>query len=332
MQGGAVRSVFFSYSHADEALRDRLEEQLAILKRQQIISTWYDRRILAGSEFDQSIDTNLQTADIILLLVSPAFLASDYCYEKEMTFAMQRHERGEARVIPVILRPCDWHDAPFGKLLAIPRDGKAITQWPDPDEAFLQVALAIKAAAKDGIAPRARAVPALSEAQPVVPLASAAPLFSSVPRSSNLRLAKQFSERDKDRFKLETFEFIARFFENSLSELEARNPGIEGTYRRIDANRFSAIIYRAGKSIARCTVFIGGQFFANGIAYSASETTDSGSYNECLTVEADDQMLYLRGMGMMSIGHYAGDADSKLSQEGAAELLWAMLVQPLQRR
>ncbi|EQB16930.1 toll/interleukin-1 receptor domain-containing protein [Sphingobium lactosutens] len=322
-----MRSIFFSYSHADEALRDQLEEQLAILKRQQVISTWHDRRILAGSEFDPSIDANLQAADIILLLVSPAFLASDYCYEREMTLAMQRHERGEARVIPVILRPCDWHDAPFGKLLAAPRDGKAITQWPDRDEAFLQVAQAIKAAAKDTGASPVRS--ARSDAPPIAPPAAAPSSFSSGPRSSNLRLAKEFSERDKDRFKLETFEFIARFFENSLGELEARNQGIEGAYRRIDANRFSAVIYRAGKSLARCTVFVGGQFFANGIAYSSSETSDSNSFNECLTVEADDQMLYLRGMGM---AHYGGNRDSKLSQEGAAELFWAMLVEPLQQR
>jgi hypothetical protein len=322
-----VRSVFFSYSHADEALRDQLEEQLAILKRQGVISTWHDRRILAGSEIDHSINACLETADIILLLVSPAFLASDYCYDREMIRAMQRHEQGEARVIPVILRPCDWHDTLFGKLLAAPRDGKAVTQWPDRDEAFLQVAQAIKAAAKGGSSEHSPS--ARTNAQLVAPSQTAIPPVPAGPRSSNLRIAKEFSERDKDRFKLETFEFIARFFESSLGELEARNQGIEVTYRRIDANRFSAVIYRDGKSIARCTVFIGGQFFANGIAYSASETDDSNSFNECLTVHTDDQMLYLRGMGM---AHYGGNRESKLSQEGAAELFWAMLVESLQHQ
>lgn len=148
-------------------------------------------------------------------------------------------------------------------------------------------------------------------------------------RSSNLRLAKQFSERDRDGFKLESFDFIARFFENSLGELQARNADIESTYRRVDANRFTAVIYKAGKSIARCTVFIGGRHFADGIAYSATETNDSNSFNECLTVKSDDQSLYLQGMGM---AHLSGSRDTKLSQEGAAELFWSMLIEPLQRR
>ena len=87
---------------------------------------------------------NLESADIVLLLVSPDFLASDYCYEREMLRAVERHKAGACTVIPVILRPCDWHDAPFGGLLAAPKDGKPITQWPDIDAAFLDVTTAIK--------------------------------------------------------------------------------------------------------------------------------------------------------------------------------------------
>lgn len=67
------------------------------------------------------------------------------------------------------------------------------------------------------------------------------PAVVSGPRSSNLRLAKAFTQRDKDRFKTETFEYIAKHFENSLNELQARNPGYEGTFRRVDANRFSPL-------------------------------------------------------------------------------------------
>ena len=143
-------------------------------------------------------------------------------------------------------------------------------------------------------------------------------LATAAPRSSNLRLAQTFTERDKDAFKVETFDYIARFFEASLDELHARNPGIEGTFRRIDANRFSAVIYRNGKSIARCTVFMGGGHFGGGIAYTTNETSDSNSYNENLNVEADDQMLYLKSMGMI----FRGSASGKLSQEGAAEHYW----------
>ncbi len=139
--------LFFSYSHKDEALPDKLEVHLAMLKRQGVLETWHDRRIVAGDEFVGRIGEELERANIILLLVSPDFLASDYCYDIEMTRAMERHEAREARVIPVILRPCDWYGAPFGKLNAAPKDGKAVATWPDLDEAFLDVVRAIRKAA-----------------------------------------------------------------------------------------------------------------------------------------------------------------------------------------
>src|SRR5580704_13739721 len=154
-------SVFFSYSHADEPLRDKLEKQLAILTRQGVIETWHDRRIGAGQNIDQAIDEHINSDEIILLLVSADFLASDYCYDVEMKRAMERHRVGEAIVIPVILRACDWHHAPFANLNATPRDGKPITQWPDIDEAFLQVAKAVRKAAESlADATRAKSPPA----------------------------------------------------------------------------------------------------------------------------------------------------------------------------
>jgi hypothetical protein len=144
--------VFYSYSHKDEDLRDELEKHLSILKHQGVIQSWHDRRIGAGREWASEIDTHLNTAHVILLLISADFLASDYCYEVEMKQAMGRHEAEEARVIPVILRPCDWRGAPFGKLQALPKDAKPVTSWPDPDEAFLNIAQGIRAAA-EGIKP-----------------------------------------------------------------------------------------------------------------------------------------------------------------------------------
>lgn len=324
--GDIMLSVFFSYSHEDEPLRNQLEQQLAMLKRQKVISTWHDRRIAAGENLDHAISAELETANVILLLVSPAFIASDYCYDVEMLRAMERHAAHDAVVIPVILRPCDWHGAPFGKLMATPTDGKPVTQWADRDQAFLEVAKAIRAAAE-----KLRLTSAAAAEVPPRPAelkARSVPSGAAVPRSSNLRLAQTFTEREKDKFKVETFDFLARFFEGSLQELEARNPGIEGSFRRVDANRFSAMIYRGGKAIARCTVFMGGGHFGNGIAYSASETDASNSWNENLSVEADDHMLYLNSMGMS----FRGRSGEKLSQEGAAEFYWSMLIAPLQQR
>ena len=151
--------LFFSYSHRDESLRDELEIHLSALKRQGVIEVWHDRRIGAGKEFDSEISEHLESAQIILLLVSPYFIASDYCYDIEMTRALERHQAGEARVIPVILHPCDWHSLPFGKLTAVPKDGKAVSKYPNQHDAFLEITLAIRAAAND-FAPPPDAQPA----------------------------------------------------------------------------------------------------------------------------------------------------------------------------
>ena len=113
--------VFYAYSHKDEELRQQLENHLTLLERQGIITNWHDRKIGAGREWEGEIHEHLNTARIILLLISSDFLASDYCYDVEIKRAMERHEAEEARVIPIILRPVDWEEGPFGKLLALPR-------------------------------------------------------------------------------------------------------------------------------------------------------------------------------------------------------------------
>ena len=136
--------IFFSYSHNDEMMRDELAKRLAHLKQQGLITEWHDREIEAGRDWAHEVDSHLKTADIILLLVSPDFLASDYCYNIEMMRALKRHETGDAIVIPVILRPTSWKATPLGKLQALPKEGKAIMTWQNQDEAFLDVAEGIQ--------------------------------------------------------------------------------------------------------------------------------------------------------------------------------------------
>jgi hypothetical protein len=132
--------LFFSYSHTDEALRNELGNHLKILEYQKLISGWHDRKILPGEEWDGQINSNLATADIILLLISADFIASRYCWETEIQQAMQLHEAGQACVIPVILREANWTRAPFGKLQALPKNATAVTSSPNRDAAFKFVA------------------------------------------------------------------------------------------------------------------------------------------------------------------------------------------------
>ena len=141
--------VFISYSHKDEERKKALDTHLSILSRQSVIETWHARKIIPGQEFDDEINKNLEAADIIMLLVSSDFMASDYCYTEEMTRAIERHDAGETRVIPVIVRSVDWTDAPFAKLTAAPTDGKAVASWTDPDEAWTDVVKGIKMAVEE---------------------------------------------------------------------------------------------------------------------------------------------------------------------------------------
>jgi len=139
-------NIFFAYSREDSALRERLDKHLSGLKRRNYINTWFDGQIEAGAEWEKEIDFALSKADIILLLISADFIASDYCFDVEMKKAISRHEKGDAVIIPIILHPCDWSDLPFSKIQGLPQNGQAITSenWKSPEFALSEIAKSIK--------------------------------------------------------------------------------------------------------------------------------------------------------------------------------------------
>ena len=318
--------VFISYSHADEGLRDELEVHLAMLKRQGLVDVWHDRRLLAGDHLDWTISKELDEADVILLLVSPNFLASDYCYKIEKGRALERHRQGTARLISVILRPCDWTHTDLAQFLVTPTDGKPITQWPDRDEAFLDVTRQIRRAIEGLEVAGAPQVEHHFIEAAEIEVAEEGPEPQAMPRSSNLRLKKEFSQADRDTFLFETFDFLAKFFQGSLEELQARNEGIETRFRRVDGDCFTATIYQGGTKVAGGTVRAGGMF-GYGITWLGNDSGQANSHNESLSVGNDDQKLFLSPMGM-PMGGVSRDAN--LTQEGAAEYLWDLLISPLQ--
>jgi hypothetical protein len=132
--------IFYCYARNDKILRDELGKHLAVLQRHEKISAWCDEQIEPGKEWEDEIKKRLIEADIILLLISPDFLASDYCY-KEMLVAIKRHNGGLTRVIPIFVRPvANWESTPFAKLQALPKDAMPITSWINQDEAWRDVA------------------------------------------------------------------------------------------------------------------------------------------------------------------------------------------------
>lgn len=132
-------NVFISYSHNDERQLSKLKKHLSPLRRNKLIAEWTDRNISPGKNFGDAIDQHLSGASIILLFVTADFINSDYCYDVELLQALAQHDNGVSRVIPIIAKPCAWHSLPFGNLLALPKDGKAITTWGNQDAAYLNV-------------------------------------------------------------------------------------------------------------------------------------------------------------------------------------------------
>lgn len=136
--------VFYSYSSSDAVWRDRLATYLAPLKRQKRILEWYDRKIEPGADWNSQISTELDSADLFLVLISADFLASDYCFGVEMERALVRLKRGEAKLVPVLVKPCLWQESVFSEIQMIPRGAKAVASSPNPDEVLTSVAEEIR--------------------------------------------------------------------------------------------------------------------------------------------------------------------------------------------
>ena len=318
-----MAKLVFSYSHVDEALRNELEKHLSPLKRQGLIESWHDRRIIAGEEFNGEINRHFEEADIVLLLVSSDFINSDYCYDVEMTRAMERHVLGQAVVIPVILRLCHWHDLSFGKLMTATPDGKPVTQYASLDEGFFQVVSAIKKALKSLTKSENTALATLLESPALVPGETA---VAVAPRSSNLRIKKDFSDLERDCARSECFEFVEKYFANSLDELKRRNPEIEVSSRQIDANSFEAAIFVSGKKRCACGIWIGSKGFGD-ILYNYSGVSKN-SFNESMSMQDDGYTLSFKPLGF---AHLGSDSQGFLNYQGVAEYFWEMLIQPLQQ-
>jgi hypothetical protein len=318
-----ARKLFISYTHHDADLMGELRAHLRPLERAGVVTPWFDGYLIPGDEFDRKVREALAETDFIAALVTARFLDSDYCMDVEMEEAIRRHQLGSARVVPIIAKPCRWKLTSLSDLLATPTDGKAVTTWANQDQAWDIVAQAIERAAAAPVeAPSVvanRRPVELREAQtPEVARRSPPRTAFSIPKSTRP------TDQQKDDFRHEAFEIVADAFEASITALEGP---VAGRFRRLDANRFTATLYREGQKIAGCTVFTGtGHFGANGIAYSGNDNGETNSMNEDLIVEVGEEGLSLRAT--MS-GHFGGGRDRILTPEEGAAQLWNMLTDRL---
>ena len=316
-----MAKIFISYSHKDEEYLNRLKSHFSTMRRTGQIEIWYDREIYAGDEFDSEISRNLENADIILLLASANFLDSDYCYTKELTIALERHSKGDVEVIPVILTDCDWKSSPFGRLQATPKDGKPISNFERPDKGYLQVVedikkvlgrtVSIRSDVPFGVKPpdnaEFRAVHLQSQEYPKAPAAS------------DLRIARELTDRDRDEKCGEGIRYLFKFFENSLEQLSDRYTEIETVFRKRRQDGFECTIYLNGQQACHCGIWgHKDRFGPIEIRYSV-EGISEGSYNERITIGTD----------CYRIGYKPIMSESLFTINEMAEHLWGLLTEPL---
>ncbi len=310
-----MATAFISYSHRDELYRQELETHLAPLRRQGLLSVWHDRRITPGDHLDDAISENLESADLILMLISADFVASDYCYAREMTRALERHEAKAVRAISIICRPCDFHELPFARFVLLPTDAKAVSSWADRDAAWLDVVRGIR-----------RALGVITVTQK--PQAHTA-LEADVCPAERPRLPRRTTDLQMDSFSTNAMRDVGRFFQKELDMLEMRDPAWKGEFRQIDANRFTCQVYLDEKEVASCTIFRGGMG-PRTIHYSQGVISTANSWNEALTVEADEGGPYLKPMGMAM--HFRGQRPNRMEPFDAGQFLFEMLMDQARSR
>lgn len=191
---------FISYSHQDTAMLELLHKHLTQLQRDHLIRTWEDREIPAGGKLDTTISTALEESQLFLALLSPDYIASNYCYEREFQKALQMQEEGRLIIVPVILEPCDWHHTPFSQFKAVPKDGKAISLWENKNTAFLDVSQNLRKLVQ-GNETRQQPTPAMTK------------------MTRNYRVQKDFDSIQKLEFLETTFQEVKDYIKRYAAEV-----------------------------------------------------------------------------------------------------------------
>jgi hypothetical protein len=236
--GVNMPQAFISYSHADEALKDEFIKHFAVLRREGLIEAWHDRKLLPNEHLDSSISAQLAASDVIVLLVSADFIASDYCYEKEMVRAFERAAAGQAKVVTLIVRPCAWKNLPvgggakLGDFVALPADGKPVIEWANTDQPLT--------AAVDAI----RRILQVEHSK-------------KSPHVSNEFDLGGFSEEEVETYFRQEFDAIATLFEEQASDTADPKlmPGLK-IYINRSENAICAQAYYRGDFVTRGTFYV----------------------------------------------------------------------------
>jgi hypothetical protein len=219
---------FISYSHNDIQLLDILHKHLTQLQREGLIQTWEDRKIQAGDVLEKQIFHALEASQLFLALLSPDYIASTYCYEKEFQRAIQRQQAGELMIVPIILEPCDWLSTPFSKFKALPKDGKPVSTWENRNTAFLDVAQNIRKLVQGDIGKQ------------TIKLNTTSPL------SRNYRVQKDFDSIERLEYVEKTFHDIKEFMRRNIEEV-IQIDNVKVRVLKEDGQTFKALLVNRNK-------------------------------------------------------------------------------------
>lgn len=305
-------TAFVSYSHNDDKRRERLHKHLAMLQRDNLLKAWTDHEVLAGDKLDDAVRRNLEDSGLFIALVSPDYLASSYCYEKEFLHALSLQDKGRLRIVAIVVEPCDWQNSPFHQFLVLPKDGKPVSEWTNDNSAYLNVVTELR---------RVLEHPAAAGAAQAI----ASPTGASIaPR--RVKVKQDFDAIQRAEFADEAYETFRSYFERSCAELGQVSDQIKARYELMGPTAFTCTVVNRGKlqgGEAHITVHNtkGSRHSFGAISYLNQRYAAPGSSNGSYSVEADDYRMYLvAGMSL------TGNREAKLTAEQAATRLWDDIV------
>jgi hypothetical protein len=301
---------FISYSHKDENYLERLKIHLVQMKRDGLINEWTDEEINAGSSLNNVISDALDSSELFLALLSPDYIASNYCYNKEFEEAQGMQDAGKLIIVPIIVEPCDWKQTPFGNLKALPKDGKAVSEWTNPNNAFLNVI--------DELRSLTAFTKSTTSIQSILPLAAPEKMVR------NYKVKKYFSEVDNYNFKESSYEEIKKYFQSSISELDSLE-NLQARFTNEGKGFFTCLISnRANNQNSFVTVQIGskGQRHFGDLSYSFSEqvSTNSIQMGKVFDISNDDYEQFWT-KGSQGFG-FSNQSTNRLTSHQVAEEIW----------
>lgn len=300
---------FISYSHKDSNYLERLKVHLAQMKRDGLITEWTDEEIHAGGSLNNTISDALNSSELFLALLSPDYIASNYCYNKEFEVAQKMQEEGKIIIIPIIVEPCDWQRTPFGNLKALPKDGKAVSEWTNANNAFLNVIDEL------------RRLTSFTKSSATIPNTAT---NATEKLARNYKVKKYFSEVDNFNFKEASYKEIKNYFLESILELDSVE-NLQARFTNDGKGFFTCLISnRANNQNSFLTVQIGseGQRHFGDLSYLFSEhvNTSSIQVDKVFKIDNDDYEQFWtkssQGFG------FSSQSNIRLLAHQVAEEIW----------